>query len=78
MLKAVVSREYIYPNQNHTKTYIVYLSIVAIIYIGKVKHLLKGYSGFKNPFSRLSFLGFKIIFDHTRVHIPDTGSLALS
>ena len=39
---------------------------------------LKGYSGFKNPFSRLSFFGFKIIFDHMRVHIPNIGSLAHS
>ena len=37
----------------------------------------KGYSGFKNPFSRLSFFGFNIIFDHMRVHIPNIGSLAL-
>ena len=37
---------------------------------------LKGYSGFKNPFSRLSFFGFKTIFDHMRVHIPNIGYLS--
>ena len=39
---------------------------------------LKGYSGFKNPFSRLSSFGFKIIFDHMNVSIPNIGSLAQS
>ena len=39
---------------------------------------LKGYSGFKNPFSRLSLFGFNIMFDHLRVHIPNIGSLAHS
>ena len=39
---------------------------------------LKGYSGFKNPFSRLSVFGFNIMFDHMRVYIPNIGSLAHS
>ena len=30
---------------------------------------LKGYSGFKNLFSRLYFFGFNMIFDHMRVHV---------
>ena len=39
---------------------------------------LKGYSGFRNPFSWLSLFGFNIMFDHMRVHIPNIGSLAHS
>ena len=51
-------------------------TIANVFYIISVR--LKGYSGFKNPFSRLSFDGFKIIFDHMRVHILNIGSLAHS
>ena len=32
---------------------------------------LRGYSGFKNPYSRLSFSGFNIMFDHQRVHVQN-------
>ena len=39
---------------------------------------LKGYSGFKNPYARLSFFEFNIMFDHKRVHVPNIGSLAHS
>ena len=39
---------------------------------------LKGYSDFKNPFSRLSLFGFNIMFGHMRIHIPNIGSLAHS
>ena len=37
---------------------------------------MQGYSGFKNPYVRLSFFGFNIMFDHKRVHGPNIGSLA--
>ena len=39
---------------------------------------LKGYSGFKNLSSKLSFFGFNIMFDHKRVQFPNIGSLAHS
>ena len=39
---------------------------------------LKGYSGFKNPYTRLPFVGLNIMFDHKRVHVSNIGSLAHS
>ena len=42
------------------------------------KLYLKGYSVFKNPFSKLSLCGFNIMFDRIGVHIPNIGSLAHS
>ena len=60
-------------------SYIQIINIPTVIkYAGKPGSPLKGYSGFKDPFSRSSFFGFNIIFDHMRVHIPNIGSLALS
>ena len=37
---------------------------------------MQGFSSFKNPYVRLSFFGFNIMFDHKRVHVPNIGSLA--
>ena len=41
-------------------------------------YTLKGYSGFKNPFSRLSLFGFTVMFDHVRVHIQNIDTVAHS